>query len=131
MRSFVPVDHLRIICNGSIAGDLQMNPQTHDSADVSGTIPISRSGWCVLQALSDRPEFPVLDSYPYATTSPIYIHVAGSKPHSKADADYFVAWIDRLSAAAQKNADWNNEAEKQSVLDLLSRARTVYQQLAQ
>jgi len=55
--------------------------------------------------------------------------VAGSSPHPTQDAAYFVAWIDRLTQAAQANTDWNTEVEKRSLLDLLSRARRVYEQL--
>jgi len=52
-----------------------------------------------------------------------------SKPHPAEDAAYFVSWIDQLIAGAQANKDWNTEAEKASVLEQLSRARKVYEQL--
>jgi len=52
--------------------------------------------------------------------------VQGSATESAADAAYFTAWIDRLVAATKANHDWNNEAEKQSVLKLLDEARHVY-----
>ncbi|MCU1298749.1 MAG: periplasmic component of the Tol biopolymer transport system, partial [Acidobacteriaceae bacterium] len=70
-----------------------------------------------------------LDLYPYATTSPIYIKVAGSNPKPIEDAKYFVAWIDRMIDAAKSNTDWNTEAEKASVLAQLSSAREVYVRL--
>jgi TolB protein len=90
---------------------------------------LSQTGWCLLRAWSEKAEYPVLDAYPYATTSPIYISMTGSPLHMREDADYFIAWIDRLSQGAQSNKNWNSDAEKQSVLDLLLRARTVYQRL--
>lgn len=128
MRSFVPVDHLQIVCNGKVERDL--NPDSdHETSDVEDTITISRSGWCLLRALSDKPEYPVLDLFPYATTSPIYIEVAGSNPKAGEDAAYFVAWIDRLIANANKNQNWNTEAEKNATLSLLSYARTIYAQM--
>jgi hypothetical protein len=71
----------------------------------------------------------VLDQYPYATTSPIYITVDGSAPHPTDDASYFIAWIDQLIAAAEAHKDWNTDAEKATVLDQLSRARKVYEKL--
>jgi hypothetical protein len=100
-----------------------------ESIDVENTIPISRSGWCLLRAWSEKAEHPVLDAYPYATTSPIYITVADSTLKSTKDAAYFIAWIDRLIEAAKANKDWNTEGEKTSVLNLLSYARTIYEQL--
>ena len=65
----------------------------------------------------------MLDMYPYATTSPIYVKVAGSNPKPAEDAAYFIAWIDRMIDAAKANQDWNTEAEKTTVLDMLSSAR--------
>jgi len=127
LRSFVPIDHLQIVCNGRVIRELKLN--TQGSSDLEGTIPISRSGWCLLRALSDKSEHPILDSFPYATTSPIYVTVQNSSPRPKDDAEYFIAWIDRLSSAAQAHTDWNTEAEKESVLKMLSDARAVYLQL--
>ena len=128
LRSIVPIDHLQLVCNGQVRRDLKIGDD-RKTADVQGTLPISETGWCLLRAWSEKAEYPVLDAYPYATTSPIYVTVAGSSPHSAQDAAYFVAWIDRLTQAAKANTDWNIEAEKRSVLDLLSRARRVYEQL--
>jgi Tol biopolymer transport system component len=126
MRSFVPIDHLQIICNGQVVRDLKGDSQ---SIDVEDTIPISHSGWCLLRAWSDKAEHPVLDAYPYATTSPIYVTVAGSTVKPTEDAAYFIAWIDRLIEESKTNKDWNTEAEKKSVLDLLAYARTIYAQM--
>ena len=83
----------------------------------------------MLRAWSDKAEHPVLDAYPYATTSPIYVTVAGSAPKPTKDAAYFVAWIDRLIEAAKSNQDWNTETEKAAALSLLSYARAIYVQL--
>src|SRR5437868_548800 len=104
MRSIVPIDHLQVICNGDVVRDLKLSGD-RQSADINESLPISRSGWCVLRAWSDKSEYPVLDLYPYATTSPIYISVAGSNPSRKEDAGYFVAWIDRMIQAAKSNQD--------------------------
>jgi hypothetical protein len=128
MRSFVSVDHLQVVCNGDVVRDLKTGDHSR-SVDAQGTLPISQSGWCLLRAWSDNPEFPILDAYPYATTSPIYVSVAGSQPQTSGDAAYFIAWIDRLTAAAKTNKDWNTDAERNSVLDLLSRAREKFREL--
>ncbi len=128
MRSFVPVDHLQVICNGQVARDLKLNT-SDGTADVEDTIPISRSGWCLLRAWSEKAEHPVLDLYPYATTSPIYVTVAGSRLKPGEDAAYFIAWIDRLIDAAQSSKDWNTNAEKSAVLEMLASARKTYEQM--
>jgi Tol biopolymer transport system component len=128
MRSIVPVDHLQVVCNGAVARDLKVSGH-RETADMEDTIPISQSGWCLLRAWSEKPEYPILDLYPYATTSPIYMAVAGSAPKSPGDAAYFIAWIDRVIEGARSNHDWNKDEEKESILRLLDQARGVYVKL--
>jgi TolB protein len=125
LRSFVPVDHLEVVCNGRVVRDLKTNGD-RQSTDVNGAISISQTGWCVLRASSDKPEHPVLDDYVYATTSPIYVSVEGSAPKPAGDAAYFIAWIDRLVEATKANRNWNTAAERVSVLQMLNQARQVY-----
>ena len=125
LRSYVPIEHLQVICNGEVVRDLKLSGD-HQTADVNDTISISRSGWYLLRAYSDKSEYPVLDIYPYATTSPIYVTVAGSAVKPGLDAAFFVAWIDRLTEKVKSDKDWNTEAERESVIDLLSHARSIY-----
>ena len=125
LRSIVPVNHFQIVCNGIVVKDLDARGGTH--ARVSGTLPLSHSGWCLLRAWDDKPQHPILDAYPYATTSPVYVQVGEEAVKSRKDATYFVAWIDRLISAAQEHDDWNNEREKQGVLELLKRGRSVFE----
>lgn len=125
LRSIVPVDHFEVVCNGRVVRDLKLGGD-RQSANAEGTIPISETGWCVLRASSDKPEHPVLDDYVYATTSPIYVSVAGSNPKPAEDAAFFISWIDRLAEAAKANQNWNTTVEKDSVLQTLDQARQVY-----
>ena len=87
---------------------------------------MDKSGWCVLRAWNQNGTHPVLDLYPYATTSPIYITLGGAPARSREDAAYFLAWVDRLIANAQANTAWNSEAEKEIVLKQLREARAVW-----
>jgi TolB protein len=73
----------------------------------------------------------VLDNYVYATTSPIYVRVAGKAPRSPEDAKYFAAWIDRVTQATAAYPDWNSASEKAYVLGRLAEARKVYEHLQQ
>jgi TolB protein len=129
LRSFVPVDHLQIVCNGEVVKDLALSGD-RQSAAVAGSVAIPGSGWCLLRASSEKPRFPVLDLYPYATTSPIYVDVAGAPVTTSRDALYFVAWIDRLIAAADSSQAWNTPEEKQRVMKLFEDARHVYAVMA-
>jgi TolB protein len=130
LRSIVPVDHLEVVCNGRVAATLRLD-EGRSSSDVNGTIPVAESGWCLLRASSDAAEYPVLDNYVYATTSPIYVSVGGKKPLSPEDAKYFVAWIDRVAEATAAYPDWNSADEKKYVLGRIAEARGIYLELEQ
>jgi Tol biopolymer transport system component len=129
LRSIVPIDHLELVCNGNVAQELKLN-QAHDSADVTGTIPLKESGWCLLRAWSDKAEYPVMDNYAYATTSPVYVTVGGKRAVSKIDAEYFVGWIDRVAEITDRYPDWNSADEKKLVRVRLREAREVYKKLS-
>jgi TolB protein len=128
LRSVVPVNHLEFVCNGKVMHSFKVN-EGGTNSDADETISLKQSGWCVLRAWNDQPRDPVLDIYPYATTSPVYVTVPGAPLSSAPDAAYFEAWIARLTQAALLNQDYNTPAEKTAVLDLLDRALKVYEQL--
>ena len=125
LRSIVPVDHLEIIGNGQVVASIPLRGD-RTRVDTTVSLPVPRSGWLVLRAYGDGPREPVLDLYPFASTSPVYVTVAGAPVRSRADAEFFVQWIDRVTTAAQAHAGWNTAREKESVLALLREARAVY-----
>ncbi len=128
LASIVAVDHLDLVCNGKVVRSF-IGRSSIDHGEFSGTIPLALSGWCLLRAASDGARYPVLDNYAYATTSPIYVSIAGRAPRSAADARYFAAWIDRVTESTASYPDWNSEAEKRHVLERLAAARAVYADL--
>jgi len=72
----------------------------------------------------------VLDIYPFATTSPIYVSVGNEPVRSSQDAAFFVRWIDRLDSLARASTAWNNEAERDSTLGKFAEARKVFAEQA-
>jgi TolB protein len=128
LNSIIPVDHLEVVCNGRLVAELKLDV-ARVSADIRGAIPVKQSGWCVLRAWSEKAEYPVLDNYAYATTSPIYISVAGAKPRSPEDAKYFAAWIVRTIEITAAYPDWNSAQEKQLVLRRLNEAKQIYEKM--
>jgi hypothetical protein len=128
LRSIVPVDHFEVVCNGRVVQTLPLNT-ARDAAELSGAVTMKESGWCVLRASSDKAEYPVLDNYVYATTSPIYVTIGGKSPRSTEDAKYFVAWIERVEDATSHYPDWNSAVEKEGVLKQLARAKEVFEKL--
>src|SRR5262249_89382 len=111
LRSIVPVDHLEVVFNGKVLRAIDLAGD-HTTADFQGAVPVTESGWLVLRAWSEKASDPILDIYPYATTSPIYVTVDEKPVHSTEDAQYFVAWLDKVIEAAGNHPDYNTEDEK-------------------
>ena len=128
MRSPVAMDHLELVQNGKVIRSFTLggDRRRHDS---TGTIDLKEGGWLVLRAWNDRADPNVLDLYPYATTSPIYID-SPKAPPAPDDAAYFLAWMDRVIEAAHSRGGWNDDAERTSTLEYLNAAREKYRVLA-
>jgi TolB protein len=125
LNSIVPVDHFELVCNGKVARKFALDG-ARKSGDVRGTIPIPESGWCLLRAWSERADYPVLDGYAYATSSPVYVGVGGRAPKSTEDAKYFAAWVARAIKITSSYPDWNSSAEKELVMRRLQDAEEIY-----
>jgi hypothetical protein len=69
----------------------------------------------------------VLDLYPFATTSPIYVTIAGRAVRSATDAEYFLSWIDRVREQVDAHDSWNTDAERTNVLAMIAKARAEFE----
>ena len=98
--------------------------------DAAGQIPAEEGGWLLLRAWNDGADPLVLDLYPYATTSPIYLELPGGSPEARQDAAYFAAWMDRVIADAAIRNDYRTADERQQTLDYLRKAKDRYAALA-
>ena len=125
LQSIVAVDHLELVCNGKVVRSFTARTPI-DRGEFHGHISLRDSGWCIVRASTDGARYPVLDNYVYATTSPVYVTVAGKAPRSPEDARYFAAWIERTAETTAAYPDWNSEAEKTSVLRRLAQAKAIF-----
>jgi hypothetical protein len=129
LRSFVAVDHLELVHNGQviktfdIAGDRR-------SLDAEGEIAVPAGGWILLRAWNDGADPLVLDIYPYATTSPVYLELPGGLPPAPEDAAYFAAWMQRVIEGASARTDYNTARERDDTLQYLRNALEHYRKLA-
>ena len=122
VRSPVALDHVEVVANGRIAGTV---PLAADRMSARGTVtvPFETSGWIVLRAWADKPGWPILDLYPFGSTSPVYVQVGDAPPRSPEDAAYFVKWLDRVIGSARDRREWNTDAERDAVMATLDAAR--------
>ncbi|HVN99972.1 MAG TPA: CehA/McbA family metallohydrolase, partial [Steroidobacteraceae bacterium] len=127
MRSIVPIDHLQLISQGKVLREIALQGDRR-SADIDEQVEVSAPGWVLLRAWNEQASPDVFDIYPYATTNPVFFGSPGAATHCGADADYFIAWIDRLADAARVHPDYNTPLERQATLDQIAAARKVFEQ---
>jgi hypothetical protein len=123
LRSIVPMQHVELVQDGRVVATLAPGA----SVDAEGELDVRTSGWLLLRAWSEGADPLVFDIYPYASTSPVYVEVAGAPPRSPQDARYFVRWLDRVLESAGAREDYNSAREKQATLDYLRQARAKFE----
>ncbi|HEY5849460.1 MAG TPA: CehA/McbA family metallohydrolase [Lysobacter sp.] len=126
LRSPVPVDHLELVQNGRVVKQFALAGDRR-SFDGDGQAELAQGGWLLLRAWNDGADPQVLDLYPYATTSPVWIDLPGGAPPAREDAAYFAAWLGRVIEAAGARDDYNDADEKRATLDYLRAAQAIYQ----
>ncbi|HUF80847.1 MAG TPA: CehA/McbA family metallohydrolase, partial [Burkholderiales bacterium] len=126
LRSMVPVDHLELVYNGEVIRRVDLGSQRM-AADLSGSVRVRDGGWLLLRAWNDGSHPDVFDLYPYASTSPVYVTIGGEGARSTEDADYFIAWIERIRESAADHPDYNSEGEREAILRNLERAQQVFE----
>ncbi|MDH3439955.1 MAG: CehA/McbA family metallohydrolase [Gammaproteobacteria bacterium] len=121
LRSIVPVDHLELLLNGEVIRTFDPG-ESRTTVDLIGKVTVDESGWLLLRAWNDEAHPMIFDLYPYATTTPVYLNVGDSVARSVDDADYFLAWIDRIRDAVIAHEDFNSADEQQVILGNLDAA---------
>ena len=129
LRSPVAMDHLELVHNGRVLKRFELTGDRR-VFDAQGEIDITEGGWLLLRAWNDGADPQVLDLYPYATTNPVWLDLPTDSPSAAGDARYFVAWLDRVIAAADARDDYNTARERQDTLDYLRAARALFQRKA-
>ena len=99
LRSLVPVDHLADRGQRPGGGRGPAHRAPHQRRRHRCLSPSSAPAGTPCAPGPRRSRHPVLDGYPFATTSPIYVTLGGAPVRSPADARYFEAWIDRVAEA--------------------------------
>ena len=125
MRSNVPIDHVEIIGNGKVVATIPLSGNRLTANDTV-VVPVTASGWFVLRAYAERATMPVLDLYPFGSTSPIYVQIGDKPVRSAVDAAFFLRWIDRIESTTRASTAWNSPGEQAGALRALAEARAVF-----
>lgn len=126
MESIAAINALDLVVNGEVVERLPVSGDGR-SAAASGEIAVDRSSWIALRASSGKPSADVFDLYPYAVTSPVYVTVGGKAQRSKEDAEFFIAWIDKLIAFARETATFSTDDERARVVRNFENARKEFE----
>jgi len=120
VTSLAPLDRAEVMMNGVVVAKGAIAADKL-SATVDEQVKVEKSAWIGVRAFAGRLQ---------AHSSPIYVEVAGQPAHSKADAEYFLAWIDRLEAQLKKRDRVPSAELKKHVEGQLDAARAVYRKMA-
>jgi TolB protein len=124
-----PVERVEVIFNGKVVETVPLS-EGGRLAELAKRIDVRESGWLTLRAVTDRPVFPIDDTHLFAETGPVFVY-CGDKPiRSKADAEYFIKWIDDITVMARDDPGWRSDREREHVLRQFAAARTVFEQRA-
>lgn len=127
IQSIVPIEKIEIVFRGRVVEAI--SPGDGRLVQFTREVPVSESGWFTLQVSGSRPIHPVDDSYPQATTNPVWVLLGDRPVRSAESARYFIRWIDKLAGLANDHPGWRSAAEKKHVLEQFSEARKVYERL--
>jgi hypothetical protein len=118
--SQVPIDRFELVVNGKVVSSGTIAADRL-SATIDQPLILEMSGWYGVRVYAGRQQ---------AHSSPVYVEVPGAPAGSKADAEYFLAWIDRLEAQLKKRDRVPSEELTKHVADQLNAARAVYRAIA-
>jgi hypothetical protein len=114
-----------VVATAKVAGNGSRWDAVHEQS-----LHIERSGWLALRAAGPaHPDNPGGPSY--AHTSAIYCDVEGRPAQAGDDAEFFLAWIDRLQAAVRARDRIPSPELKAHVQAQFAAAREVYKRIAQ
>jgi TolB protein len=127
-QSIAPVEKFEVVRNGQVLESVAVTDPLR--GEFRKTIPVTASGWYTLRAYGTKQARPVDDRFPFAETGAIYV-MAGDQPiRSRADAEYFMRWIDDITRQAEQHPGWRSAGEKKHVLGQFLEARRVFEKQA-
>ncbi|MEX2260324.1 MAG: CehA/McbA family metallohydrolase [Bryobacteraceae bacterium] len=118
---------VRIMHNGSVWKEI---PVSGKEVRIRETARVDGSGWFSLVAEADEYR-QVPKAYGQAVTNAVRVYTGKQPIRSRASADYFLRWLDKLKEMAADPAEWRSEREKQHVMEQIDAAAAVYRQRAQ
>jgi TolB protein len=125
----LPLRKVEIVQDGKVVATRDFKPDEAPTEVWEQEINVERSGWVAVRtsgpAHADNP-----GGEAFAHTSPVYIDVPGKPADAKADAEFFLRWIERLDVALRERNRFPTAAQRAHAAAQLEAARAVYTKLA-
>lgn len=132
-----PLDRVELLSSGKVIakgdpknGLIDGKPKDGLADVFTQRVRLDSTGWLALVA-SGPPHADHPAGNVYAHTNPVYVTIAGRAANARADAEFFLAWIDRLESAVLKRDRIPTDELKTHVADQLNAAREVYRRIAE
>ncbi len=130
VRSIQPLEVLELIVNGEVVDRSELSrvkPAPVLDERVNTSLSPKRSGWVAARALFRAPDRRLRQAH----TSPVYVTVNGKPTASRRDAEFFLAWLERLEAVAAGPERYASDDQRDEALALFREAGQVYQGIIQ
>lgn len=137
--SSVPFNRVEVVANGKVVAQVS-SPSPTSHLEWGGTISLKESSWLaarvwapdndrITDATSRWAERRVAGVTLAAHTSPVYITIGDRPIFSARDRDFFIHWVDVLSARIKKEGKFSSDAQRAEVMTTFANARRVYEGL--
>jgi len=127
LRERFPFQQLQIIRNGMIIRDFS-NKDRRSNFEYTEKIPVRRSCWFVVRAMSFDPSNPVRGPF-FVHSNPIYIDVGGKPTLVAESAIYWLDRIDELIDWANRDAIFDKPEDRKQTLEIYNKAKAFYENL--
>jgi hypothetical protein len=123
VRAEQPLNRIELLYNGEVVASSDIKKSGTD-VRFEQKVPLKTGGWMAIR--TSGPAHPLLTrGESFAHSSPVYIDIKGAPYDAKADAEYFLSWIDRLwEAVRQRNRI--PERHQVDVEAQIAKARGIY-----
>lgn len=83
VASTVPLSRIELLVNGEVVQTLPVPSQFPARQELQGRLTLPSGGWVAARAVGKLTQWPAMDSYPFAHTSPIWLGTQGSTDPDK------------------------------------------------
>ncbi len=127
LRSRFPFSQLQIIRNGMIIRDFS-NKQRRSNFEYTEKIPVRRSCWFVVRAISVDPSNPLRGDL-LVHSNPVYVDVGGKPALVAESAVYWLDRIDDLIGWVNRDAIFDRTEDKEQTLEIYNQGKAYYENL--